>query len=339
MVTKKCDVTANGISAEVYTLSNGAVSADILTYGGRIITLNVADKNGTAINVVKGAGSAEDYIKYPMYYGAIIGRYGNRIGGARFTLNGQTYNLEPNERENTLHGGFSGFDKKVFAAEIDGDDALKLSYFSPDQEGGFPGNLNFCVRYQVVDDALSIEYFAESDKDTVVNFTNHAYFNLGGADILKHTLKINSSYITNVDDHLIPDKTLVNIKGTPFEFDGNSLEKNMYSDEHLITLCNGFDFNYCLDRNTADGLEECAVLFSPESGIQMNVFTTMPAVQLYTSNGVVTIGDTVLPIHSSLCLETQGYPDAPNCDAFPSTVLKSGEKYSSKTVYAFSVKK
>lgn len=343
MIEKTHSFERNGKTIDVYTFKNAlGMEMDVTTYGGRITRLTAPDRNGKMGDVIVGYATAEDYIdKKHMYYGAFIGRYGNRIGSASFTLNGVTYNLPKNCGRNTLHGGDIGFDVAVMDAKIEGD-RLVLSHFSPDGDMGYPGNLEMKVYYGLTDEGeLTLDYFAKSDKDTVCNLTNHAYFNIGDDDtVLDHVLEIKSSHITPVDDELIPHGDLMEIDGTPFSFKGGvKLGKNMFSSEHLIALCHGFDFNYCIDRETENDLEWFASVYDEKSGRKMDCYTTLPAVQLYTSNTVKgNVGKKVYENHSALCLETQGYPNAPNCPSYPSTTLKAGEEYRTKTVYKFSVK-
>ncbi|MBR2989085.1 MAG: galactose mutarotase [Clostridia bacterium] len=334
---------ALGEKIDVYTLTNAlGMEMDVMTGGGRILRLTAPDKNGYFGDVIFGYARPEDYYtREHAYYGAFIGRYGNRIGGAKFTLNGTEYKLTANENGNILHGGKIGYDMKNMTATVDGD-KLILSLVSPDGEEGFPGTLTMSVIYELLDDGtLKLTYDATTDKDTVCNLTNHAYFNIGNDDdILDQVLDINSSAITPVDDELIPHDSVMDIDGTPYSFKGGvKLGKNMFSKEHMIALCDGFDFNYCLDRISENDLEFCASVYDEKSGRFMECYTTLPAVQLYTSNRVEgTIGKKVYKNYGALCLETQGYPNSPNCPSYPSTTLKAGEKYHTVTTYKFSVK-
>lgn len=312
MIEKTYSFDHGGKTIDVYTLKNSSgMEMDVCTYGGRILRLTAPDRNGRMGDVIMGFKRPEDYVKNHAYYGAFIGRYGNRIGGACFTLNGVTYKLYPNNGRNTLHGGKEGFDVKVMSAEVM-DGKLVLGYLSPDGEEGYPGNLDIKVSYSLTDDNEAVlEYYAVTDKDTLCNLTNHAYFNIGdGDDILDQVLEIKSSRITPVDDELIPHNEFMDIDGTPFSFKGGvKLGKNMFSDEHMIALCHGFDFNYCIDRETENDLEKCAAVYDEKSGRYMECFTTLPGVQLYTSNTVKgTVGKKVYENYAALCLETQGYP-------------------------------
>ena len=332
----------SGAAVDVYTLTNAkGMKMEVSALGGRILTLTAPDRDGKLADVLMGLARPEDYVDNHPYYGAFIGRYGNRIGGAKFTLGGKTYELEKNNGKNMLHGGFVGFDRRLMTAKVDGE-ALVLSYHSPDGECGFPGNLDVDVKYELTDDGeVKLTYDAVSDADTLCNLTNHAYFNIGDDDtVLDQVLDINASRITPVDDELIPHGEFMDVIGTPYSFkDGVKLGKNMFSDDHMIALCHGFDFNYCLDRKTENDLEFCASVYDEKSGRYMECYTTLPGVQLYTSNTVKgSVGKKTYENYAALCLETQGFPNSPNCPEYPSTVLKKGEKYHTETVYKFSVK-
>lgn len=342
MVKKTYTFTDKCGTVDVYTLENAkGMKMEVSALGGRILTLTAPDRNGKLADVLMGLARPEDYVDNHPYYGAFIGRYGNRIGGAKFTLGGKSYELEKNNGKNMLHGGFVGFDRRLMTAKVDGD-ALVLSYHSPDGECGFPGNLDVDVKYELTDDGeVKLTYDAVSDADTLCNLTNHAYFNIGDDDtVLDQVLDINASRITPVDDELIPHGEFMDVIGTPYSFKGGvKLGKNMFSDDHMIALCHGFDFNYCLDRKTENDLEFCASVYDEKSGRYMECYTTLPGVQLYTSNTVKgSVGKKTYENYAALCLETQGFPNSPNCPEYPSTVLKKGEKYHTETVYKFSVK-
>lgn len=342
MVKKTYTFTDKCGTVDVYTLENAkGMKMEVSALGGRILTLTAPDRDGRFADVLMGLARPEDYVTQHPYYGAFIGRYGNRIGGAKFTLGGKTYELEKNNGKNMLHGGFVGFDRRLMTAKIDGE-ALVLSYHSPDGECGFPGNLDVDVKYELTDDGeVKLTYDAVSDADTLCNLTNHAYFNIGDDDtVLDQVLDINASRITPVDDELIPHGEFMDVIGTPYSFKGGvKLGKNMFSDDHMIALCHGFDFNYCLDRKTENDLEFCASVYDEKSGRYMECYTTLPGVQLYTSNTVKgSVGKKTYENYAALCLETQGFPNSPNCPEYPSTVLKKGEKYHTETVYKFSVK-
>lgn len=288
MIAKIHEFERNGKVNEVYRITNNnGCELDILTYGARIIRLTAPDRSGEKGDVIVGYALPEDYIDKPRaYYGALIGRYGNRIGGSAFTLNGVEYKLQANNGKNSLHGGFDGFDAKTFDAKIEGN-KLVLSYTSPDGEGGYPGNLYVECRYAYTDDnEVVIDYYAKSDKDTLCNLTNHAYFNIGNDDtVLDQELMINASRITPVDDELIPHNDFMDIVGTPFSFkNGELLKTNMFSSAHMIAAFKGFDLNYCLDRKTAKDIEHFAYVYDKASGRRMDCYTDLPGVQLYTSN-------------------------------------------------------
>jgi aldose 1-epimerase len=342
MVTKTYTFEKDGKQNAVYTLRNkNGLEADILTYGARLIRLTAPDKTGAFSDVIVGCKTPEDYYGDNPYFGATIGRYGNRIGGGSFSLNGTVYSIEQNEGKNTLHGGFSAnFDRVVWNAEIDGE-RLLLTHVSPDGAGGFPGTLTVQVAFTLTEEnELKIEYTATSDKDTVCNLTNHSYFNLGNQpSILDHVLMIKSRQITPVDSELIPHGEYEDIEGTPYSFfPAKKLGKDMFSTAKLIAQCGGYDFNYCLNRE-GEGLEHFATVYDEETGRQMDCYTTLPGVQLYTACALdVFEGKRRYEKYCAFCLETQGYPNAPNCPQYPSTVLKAGETYHEITVYRFSVK-
>jgi aldose 1-epimerase len=339
----------DGTVVQIFTLINEhGLEARICTYGGAVVSLKTPDKTGQMADIVQGFDSLEGYLNSAQpYFGALIGRYGNRIGHAQFTLDGTVYHLPANDGVNTLHGGPKGFDKVVWTAHQLPDSGLELSYLSKDGEEGFPGNLKATVVYHLTSaNELKIDYSATTDKDTVVNLTNHSYWNLKGAGngtILDHVLTIPASRFTPVDSGLIPTGELKPVAGTPFDFTkptaiGARIEQN---DEQL-KLGKGYDHNFILDR-TAGGLSLAARVDEPTTGRVMEVETTEPAVQFYTGNFLDGTlkgkGGHTYPQRAALCLETQHYPDSPNKPSFPSTELKPGQTYKTTTVYRFSVKK
>lgn len=343
MIKKTYSFTKDGKQNDVYTLSNSTgAEVDILTYGARLIRISMPDKDGRFDDLLVGCKTPEDYYDDNPYFGATIGRYGNRIGGSAFEINGIKYDLEPNDNGNCLHGGTSSnFDRVIWEAKIDGN-LLKLSHFSPDGAGGFPGNLAVTVSFMLTDDnSLVIDYKATTDKDTHCNLTNHAYFNIGNKDtVLDQELMIKSCFITPVDEELIPHGEIMDISGTPYSFyPAKRLGEDMFSDARFIKACGGYDFNYCLMR-AGKGLEHFAYVYDRETGRKMDCYTTLPGVQLYTACSTGGFkGKKDYVTHCALCLETQCYPNTPNCPEYPTTLLKAGEEYHEITVYKFSVVK
>ncbi len=334
--------TSDGTSVDLYTLADGKVEARIMTYGGIVVSLRAPDRNGKLDDVVLGFDSFEPYLAQTPYFGAIIGRYANRIAHGSFQLDGKTYSIPKNNGDNALHGGTRGFDKMVWAAkEIT--DGIELTLVSKDGDQGFPGTLTTTVRYTLEGGALRIEYSATSDKDTVLNLTNHSYFNLAGqvsSEVLKNVVKINASKFTPADADQIPTGELKSVEGTPFDFrKPHAIGERIDANDEQLRLGMGYDHNYVLDH--AEGqLAEAAEVYEPTTGRILQVLTTEPAVQLYTGNhldGTVTgKGGRVYKPRYALCLETQHFPDSPNHPNFPTTELKPGQKFHSVTVYKFS---
>lgn len=340
--------TTDGIEVYIYTLSNSkGTKVEITNLGGTITSLEVPDRKGKFHDVVLGYDKPENYAKGTSYFGAIIGRHANRIGNACFELNGVEYKLAKNDGENHLHGGIKGFDKAVWSvSEKEKQNSLILTYFSKDNEEGYPGNLIVKVTYTLTeDDAISIEYFAISDKDTVVNLTNHSYFNLSGhssENILKHKVMINADKFTVNDNHSIPTGEIKDVNNTPMDFrKPTEVGENIDSQYEQIVFGGGYDHNWVLNVSGRD-LEKAAEVYDDNSGRVMEVFTTMPGVQFYTGNfidssvpgkGGVTYGK-----RNGLCLETQYFPNALNRNNFPSPILKAGEEYRHTTIYKFSVR-
>jgi len=327
-----------------YTLTNpSGMQVSILNYGGTITDIITPDKAGTKENVVLGFDSLSGYLqKGNPYFGSLIGRYGNRIANAKFTLDGKTYTLAANNDGNSLHGGIKGYDKVVWQAQRSaGDSSLQLTYVSKDGEEGYPGNLSIQVVYTLTSaNELKIDYTATTDKATPVNLTNHAYYNLsGGKDstILEHELMINADKYTAVNDKLIPTGKLPEVKGGPMDFTTAKL-----IGKEIQQVAGGYDHNWVLNKKGSD-LEKIAELYHPASGRLMEVWTTEPGVQFYSGNfldGTLTHtrGGAKYVKHAALCLETQHYPDSPNQPEFPTTILKPGETYKQTTVYKFSTR-
>jgi aldose 1-epimerase len=350
-----------GQSVDIYTLKNTeGMSISITNYGGTIVSWTAPDKNDVYQDITLGFDSLEQYTKGNAYFGALIGRYGNRIAKGKFNLEGKTYTLAVNNIGNHLHGGIKGFDKVVWdAISINGDEpSLKLIYTSKDGEEGYPGTLNVTVVYTLQkDNALRIDYSAETDKTTVVNLTNHAYFNLSGdmsKTILDHEVTLNADKYLPVDKTLIPTGELRPVLGTAFDFTKSFKVGARISDtsDVQIKYGGGYDHAWILTPNTVEErnpdsigkgvLRLAATVTEPTSGRVLEVLTTEPAIQFYTGNfldGVKGKGGAVYQKRGGLCLETEHYPDAPNQAAFPTTVLKPKEVYKTTTVYRFSVKK
>jgi len=337
----------DGQQADLYTLTNAnGMTVNITNYGGIITKLTAPDKNGQWADVVLGFDSLAPYLSGHPFFGALVGRYGNRIAKGKFKLNGQEYSLAINNGPNALHGGTKGFDKVIWkATEINQDSVvgLQLEYTSKDMEEGYPGNLTVKVVYTLDNEnALTIDYTASTDKPTVLNLTNHSYFNLTGLkrDILDHEVTIASDSIVPVDTTLIPTGKLRAVEGTPFDFRkatkvGAGIDK---VEDEQIKAGGGYDHCWVLKRS-GDGLEKFATVKDPESGRVMEVFTTEPGVQFYTGNfldGKLTGKGATFSKRFGLCLETEHYPDSPNQPQFPTTTLNPGETYKTTTKYKFS---
>jgi aldose 1-epimerase len=336
----------DGTVVSLYTLTNDkGMQVTITNYGGAIVSLVTPDQHGRLNDVVLGLDTLADYLERSPYFGCITGRYANRIAHAKFTLDGVEYKLAQNDGNNHLHGGKKGFDKMVWAAqEIRSDEGvgLNLSYISPDGEENYPGTLAMAVTYTLTNNGeFKIHYQATTDKNTVVNLTNHSYFNLAGAgsgDILGHQLMLNADRFTPIDNTLIPTGELRSVAGTPLDFRqmtviGDRIEQ----DDDQLAFGGGYDHNWVL--NTDGSLTLAARVQEPTSGRVMEVYTTEPAIQFYSGNflnGLTGKAGQVYPKRSGFCLETQHYPDSPNKPDFPSTVLKPGEIYQTTTIYKFS---
>ncbi|HVO42102.1 MAG TPA: aldose epimerase family protein [Aggregatilineales bacterium] len=343
--------TASGTPVEEYSLTNAQhVEVKIITYGGIITSLRVPDREGQFTNVVLGFDRLEDYETKSPYFGAIIGRYGNRIANHKFVLEDKDYALPANDGPNTLHGGIVGFDKHVWAAkevQTSGQPALELTSVSPDGQEGFPGNLSVKVVYKLTEkNELRIDYTAITDKATVVNLTNHSYFNLAGngaGSIEDHLLMLRAESYTPVNEHLIPTGEIASVDGTPFDFrELKPIRAGLRSGHPQMVLGHGFDHNFVLSRQSDHGLELAARVYEPGSGRLLDVLTTEPAIQFYSGNFIngtlVGTSGGLYRQSDGLCLETQHYPDSPNQPKFPSTTLKPGDTYRSTTVYKFAVR-
>ncbi len=325
-----------------YIISNETVTAHILNYGGIITKLIVKDKDGKDTDVVLGRANLNEYLNNEGCLGAAIGRFANRIKKGEFELNGVTYNVGRNDIkfDNSLHGGFVGFDKKLWETdELIDENAIVLSYTSPDGEEGFPGKLDVKIKYSVTkENGLRIEYFAVSDKDTVCNLTNHSYFNLNGYNggkIYEHRMQMNSRFFTPNNDECMPTGEVWSSKDTPFDYTTEkTLGEGMKADYEQVKMFEGFDHNFILD---GFGTRKALTVTGDKSGIKMEMITNQTGVQLYTANALESAnkGDYENTIHDAFCLETQVFPDCVHYSHFPSAVLKKGEEYYHITEYRF----
>ena len=342
--------TTNGTPVDIYTLTNAnGIELRAITYGGIITSLKVPDRSGHVGDIVLGFDTIDSYLKDPPYFGALIGRYGNRIARGQFTLGGTTFKLATNNGPNHLHGGVKGFDKVLWnAMQAAGPDGVSVTFTrtSPDGEEGYPGSLHVSVRYMLTDkNELMIDYRATTDKATPVNLTQHSYFNLAAdsGDILGHELMLNASRYTPIDETLIPTGELAPVEGTPFDFQ-KATAIGARIDANHVQLKNGkgYDHNWVLNR-TGAGLQRAALVVEPKSGRTLVIDTTEPGIQFYSGNfldGTITgKGGQVYKYRAGFCLETQHYPDSPNHPDFPSSILQPGQIYASKTVFTFGVQK
>jgi aldose 1-epimerase len=339
----------DGTPIEIFTLNDGTIEARIMSYGGILVSLKTPDRNGNVADIVLGFDSLDGYVANnngpgTAFFGALIGRYANRIAKGTFTLGGRKYTLPLNNGENSLHGGTHGFNNQVWKAKQIAD-GVELTYLSKDGEAGYPGNLTAVVRYTLAKGELKIEYAATTDKDTVVNLTNHSYFNLvgeGRGDILDHRLTLYASKFTPVDSGLIPTGELKPVAATPFDFlQSTPIGERINVDDEQLRLGHGYDHNWVLD-NKNGMMALAAEVYEPTSGRVLRVLTDQPGIQFYSGNfldgtikgkGGVTYGR-----RSALCLETQHFPDSPNHPSFPSTELKPGKHYRTVTAFHFATR-
>ena len=337
--------TQDGAAVALYTLTNSkGMEARIITWGGTLVSLKTPDRKGAMGDVVLGYDNLAGYSGGGAFFGALVGRYANRIAHGQFAIDGKTYNVPKNNGENALHGGLRGFDKRIWTARTRPGGALELTYVSKDGEEGYPGNLTATVTYTLTDDnRLRISYAAVTDKPTVVNLTNHAYFNLkGDGDILGHLVTLNADHFSPVDAGLIPTGEARAVEGTPFDFRKPRTpgERIAGADEQL-KLGKGYDHNWILNR-TGPGMTLAARVEEATTGRVMEVYTDQPGIQFYTGNFLDGAekgkGDKVYNVHAGFCFETQHYPDSPNHALFPSTVLRPGQKYQTATEFRFSAK-
>lgn len=341
-------VLRDGRQVKVYTLTNQAgLEARILDYGGIVVSLKVPDRQGRLADVVMGFDSLSDYETKSPYFGSLIGRYGNRIANASFSLGGRTYRLAANNGCNALHGGLKGFDKAVWAASSrvgpEGP-ALGLNYVSPDGEEGYPGTLSVSAVYTLTrDNGLALDFTAVTDRDTVVNLTHHSYFNLAGkGDVLGYLMQLEADAFTPVSEALIPTGEIRSVAGTPFDFrQPVAIGAHIDADDEQLRRGKGYDHNWILRKKQGE-LGRAATVHDPVSGRVMEVFTTEPAMQVYTANCLdgapVGKGGWVYRSRQAFCIEPQHYPDSPNQPTFPSTVLKPGQTFTSRIEYRFSAR-
>lgn len=340
--------TVHGEAANLYYIENdNGMKAYFTNYGGRIVSLLVPDKKGNLVDVVLGFKKVEDYKNSTEpYFGAIIGRYGNRIAKGKFTLDGKEYNIPINNGENALHGGENGFQDMIWEVDRPQSHTIIFKYLSEDMEQGFPGNLEVTVTYILTNqNELQIEYKALTDKSTIVNLTNHAFFNLNGegiGDILNHDLQIFANQFTPVNEDLIPTGEFKNVEGTPFNFtEAKKIGEDINIDNTQLKFGKGYDHNFVLSGKLVGNLIHAAIVKGDRTGIIMNVYTEEPGLQFYSGNFMESKNTLKSGVkdhfRSAFALETQHYPDSPNHSNFPSTVLKAGETYTTKSIYKFDV--
>ncbi len=334
--------TPQGEAVDVFTITNEhGLHARILTWGATLVEMWAPGRNGKMADVALGFDSMERYTQPHPFFGSIAGRYANRIALGRFTLEGKAYMLATNNGPNHLHGGLRGFDKRVWKAEPHGTNAVRFTYTSADGEEGYPGKLDVAVTYTLSENnELRLDYEATTDRPTVLNLTNHTYWNLAATgDVLGHGLRLYASRYTAVDGGLIPTGEVRAVAGTPLDFTKAKLVGRDIAELKKDGQPGGYDHNYVIDVNTPGALAPAAELYDPSSGRMMRVLTTEPGVQLYTANSLKDVAGKsgqVYGQHGGLCLETQHFPDSPNHPDFPSTVLRPGETFKSQTIYAFS---
>ncbi len=343
---KAFDTIIDGKQVKLYTLkSDSGIVVYLCNYGARIVAVQTPDRNGNYADIALGYSNINEYLNDKIYTGCVVGRYANRIKNARFTLEGNEYSLYQNDGKNTLHGGEKALDKKIWDAKQQGN-SITFSYLSPDGEEGYPGNLSIKKTYTLVSDySLKIEYEAETDKPTVINLSNHTYWNLkgeGDSTILDHYFKINADYYTPIDNEWIPSGEIAPVTDTPFDFtEGKKIGSDIDKEDKQLINGLGYDHNWVLNKKPDDTLSFAAKLWEETTGRYIKVFTTEPGFQFYSGNFLnsTITGRSGRPYvyRSALIFETQHFPDSPNHPNFPSTVLQPGEKYKHVTLYKFGI--
>lgn len=337
----------NGKEIQLFNIENkNGMICQVTNFGARVVSIYAPDRNGILGDVVVGYGTGKDFVeKKENFFGATIGRYGNRIGNASFKVDDVKYKLEKNDGSNHLHGGGNGFHRQLWDVESASSSEIVFSYSSPDMEGGYPGTVNVKVKYQLTNDnALKIEYFANSDKNTVLNLTNHTYFNLkdaGKSTINDHLMYINADIYTPVDGGLIPTGELASVQGTPFDFlNATAIGARVDAEHEQLKAGMGYDHNWVLNTN-GDVAILAAKVTEPETGRIMEVYTNEPGIQFYGGNfldgSIAGKNDTYYSHRSAFCLETQHFPDSPNIAGFPEVYLNAGEDYYSTCIYKFTI--
>jgi len=338
-----------GATIHTYTLNNtNGISVRVLDFGATILSISVPDRNGQVVDILLGYSTIEEYVLDKSYFGSTVGRYSGRIANGQFALDGMVYTLPKNDGQNTLHGGLKGFNKRLWKAEVEAEGpfpAVRMTYISPNGEEGFPGRLTVSVRFTLTDDnELILDYEATTDRPTVVNLTNHAYFNLrgeGNGDILSHSLQIFSDYFAEMDEALIPTGTFHPVDGTALDFRVPFLVgARLDTCNKWLAAAKGYDHSFLLREENAGACVRAARLYEPESGRALEVWTTEPTIHLYTGNVLQAVSGkagTAYGPYSGLCLETQHFSDSPNRPEFPLTRLDSGDRFQSRTIYRFRI--
>lgn len=339
-------VLNNGKKVEKYTISNNnGTKVSIITYGATLASIETIDKHGKSADILVGFDDLRGFVERTDYQGVIVGPYANRIGNSKFSIDGVEYKITPNENVTTCLHSCGEFNTAVWTVESTGDDFVELSYLSPDGKNGFPANLSVTVKYTLTDEnELKLEYNAVADKKTIINLTNHAYFNLGGYDsgtILNHTIKIDADYYTPVDNLSIPTGEIASVEGTPFDFrEAKTIGANIDDNVQQLNFTGGYDHNFCVN-NYNGKIRKAAEVCDPVSGRVLEVFTDLPGIQFYAGNflkGIIGKGEKPTNKRTGFCLETQYYPDTPNKKNFPQCIFDAGEKYHTVTVFKFSNK-